>query len=353
MRNAVVFSCRREGGIIPGMRETNIEDIVADLRRRGVRRMSIAVQRGLERRFPQAQADDIIAAMEEAESAALLSGPIISWGDDDPLTERRALNNALRLWIADSLAYQRQTDRWLRVSPDEMAEIERNRRHLTARMARKAHRCFPYATRDNSDLGAERLAEIAEALSPGGVHNGADLYRTLTDFGVEIDSRLRAALIYSNWSGGKIGFQFMPDPAKTPLWLYREEAERLAAALVAGHDGDPRHVLVDEDRSFYAQLPDTFTAYRGLAGVSAAKAAAGPCWTLSRDLAEWFAHRSVHGRRRPIVVSTVVSKAAVLLVNAGEAEIVLPPQTGARRLPLRHAADMERPSVDLVGDRSR
>jgi hypothetical protein len=92
-------------------------------------------------------------------------------------------------------------------------------------------------------------------------------------------------------------------------------------------------------------LPDVFTVYRGLAGVAPAKAAYGPCWTLSQDLAEWFAFRAVRGTRQPIVVSASVSKAAVLLVNAGEAEVVLPPQQKARQVPLRHAADMARPSV--------
>lgn len=256
---------------------------------------------------------------------------------------------ALRRWIRGSLAIQAQMDVYLKLPPDQMAEININRRRQTAGMARRARQHLPYVMRDNSDLDANRLAEIAGALSPGGVHNGADLYWALIDWGVPIDKHLQAALFYYNWSGGKVGFQFMPNPRTTRAGRYREAAEALATMLFAGHGGDLRRLLIGDDLTFYERLPDTFTVYRGADGVSVPMAAAGPCWTLSRDLAEWFAHRSGQEPRRPFVVSTAVSKGAVLLVNYSEAEVVLPPQTSAKRLPLRHAADRPRPPVDLDG----
>lgn len=180
-----------------------------------------------------------------------------------------------------------------KLPPDEVAKRTIGWRSQTAGMARRAREYLPYVRRDNHDLDADRLAEIASRLSPGGSDNGADLYRALTQCGMPIDKHLRAALIYRNWHGGRAGFQFMPDPMATPLAVYLRQAEALVSTLIAGHGGNLRRLLINDDLKFYERLPDTFAVYRGVDGVSVRKAAAGPCWTLSRDLAEWFAHRTL------------------------------------------------------------
>lgn len=82
-------------------------------------------------------------------------------------------------------------------------------------------------------------------------------------------------------------------------------------------------ILSPEDRAFYDELPDEFTAYRGQNGV---ELAAGGSFTLSRDVAHGYAL----GRRNisysdPTIVSLRVAKTHVALAFTArdEDEIVL------------------------------
>jgi hypothetical protein len=43
----------------------------------------------------------------------------------------------------------------------------------------------------------------------------------------DADPLLVAATIWSNWHGGKVGFQFLPDPAQTDPWAYQDEVDEL------------------------------------------------------------------------------------------------------------------------------
>jgi hypothetical protein len=215
--------------------------------------------------------------------ATAMHAPHRSSSSQSKRQDVRRMHAALRRWIEQSLAYQRRQMMFLPPQPRaELQEMERAQRHLTARMAPEARQYLSYVMRDNSDLDADKLAEIAEALSPGGAHNGADLFWNLLDAKVVIDPLIRAALIYYNWHGGKAGFQFLPDPAATAFSTYRKHAETLAWMLGDGHGVDPARILVEEDRDFFERLPDRFTAYRGVAGVTARKAGLGACWTVSR-----------------------------------------------------------------------
>jgi len=99
--------------------------------------------------------------------------------------------------------------------------------------------------------------------------------------------------------------------------------------------GDPRRILVGEDRNFYDSLPDRFTVYRGCAGVSLEHARAGICWTTKRDIAEWFADRSADRNARPVLISARVRKADVLLTKAAECEVVAIPTARFRALKCR------------------
>jgi hypothetical protein len=64
-------------------------------------------------------------------------------------------------------------------------------------------------------MPSEELQEIAEKLSPGGVHTGGQLVDLVRENMWDADPLLVAAVIYYNWHGGKAGFQFLPDPEQT------------------------------------------------------------------------------------------------------------------------------------------
>jgi hypothetical protein len=106
-------------------------------------------------------------------------------------------------------------------------EYARNAEELRAEMVAEAK---PYMARfleDNSTLSAEELEEIAEKLSPGGAHTGGLLVRLVRANLWDADPLLVAATIWSNWHGGKVGFQFLPDPAETDPDVYRDEVDEL------------------------------------------------------------------------------------------------------------------------------
>lgn len=140
------------------------------------------------------------------------------------------------------------------------------------------------------------------------------------------DPLLLAATIRYNWHGGKAGFQFLPDPAKTDFDAYVEEAWSLLELFDQALDGDPRRILTGDDRAFFDSLPDWFTVYRGCAGVSIEHAAAGVCWTTQRDVAEWFAARSASFvNAEPILITARIRKANVRFAKASEFEVVTMP----------------------------
>jgi hypothetical protein len=167
------------------------------------------------------------------------------------------------------------------------------------------------------------LEDIASWLSPGGVHNGGAFLNIIMNNGVRICPRLKAAILYGNWDGGKTGFQFLPDPANTEVEEYALCADDLIEALGSGTGGDPRAVLTGVDREFYESLPDRLTIYRGCAGVSFEHAQAGVCWTTSRPVAEWFAWRATRRGTAPILLTARVRKKAILLALASEFEVVV------------------------------
>ena len=185
---------------------------------------------------------------------------------------------------------------------------------------------------DNSARSAEELEEIASKLSPGGIHNGG-LLTSLLMGNVGLDPLLITAMIWYNWHGGKVGFQFLPDPAVDPE-NYDFEVAELEGIIDEGLQGDPLRVLTGEDRDFYLSLPERFTVYRGCLGISAELAGIGLCWTLKRDKAEWFAHRFEH-LGPPVVVTARVRKHRIKFAKAVEQEIVVRPYN-PKQIALKH-----------------
>jgi len=202
-------------------------------------------------------------------------------------------------------------------------------------MAEDTEPYLKYLLEDNSHTSPEELEHIAARLSPGGVHNSGLFLNIIMNNGVQICPRLRAAILYLNWCGGKAGLQFLPDPARTELDEYELVAEDLLEGLAYGTDCDPRTVLTGVDREFYDSVPDRLTIYRGCADVSFEHARAGVCWTTSRSCAEWFAWRASTNGTAPILLTARVRKKAILLALASEFEVVVR-VSHARRLICRN-----------------
>lgn len=76
-----------------------------------------------------------------------------------------------------------------------------------------------------------------------------------------------------------------------------------------------------KDKATFKRLPEVFTAYRG----AGQRSKPSRSWTLSRDIAEWFANRNAWGRGRGKILHLQVSKVEVLFYTDGrsEQEIVL------------------------------
>ena len=183
---------------------------------------------------------------------------------------------------------------------------------------------------------AEELEEMAYRLSPGGAHNSGSLVKAVQTAILGADPKLLAVVMRVNWHGGKMGFQFLPDPAKTELWNYKEQAaevyDTLRGKLMFGEvEWSPRDLLTnnneERDLEFYDWLPERFTAYRGASGISAEQCAVGLCWTIDRKIAEWFANRGA-GDGEPVLLSTRVRKSDVALVKATEKEVVILAEKG-------------------------
>ena len=85
----------------------------------------------------------------------------------------------------------------------------------------------------------------------------------------------------------------------------------------------PDLVMEAEDLALFNVLPDEFTAFRGVGGVTVAQAKRGMSWTLDRDRAEWFAQRN-SDRGAPMLLTATIRKPNVLAVYRDpEQEIVV------------------------------
>jgi len=213
-------------------------------------------------------------------------------------------------------------------------------------MANMARPLLHHFLRDNSDKTAEQLEELAAHLSPGGAHTGGRLAYLIYKKGLAVDALLLAALMRWNWGGGKMGFQFLPDPADADedIEEYWFEAEDLIKFFQTATDGDPRRILTGNDRAFYEWLPEKFTVYRGCSGISFDIAWGGLCWTTKREVAEWFAWRGAPRRKPLVVTATKVSKCQIAFVKASEYEIVVQP-TRAREIKYRKHPEGWRPEM--------
>ena len=211
---------------------------------------------------------------------------------------------------------------------------------LTESMAHTARQYLEYFLRDNSSLTAVELEDIARKLSPG-THNSGQLADLIYRSVPQADALLLAAVMRWNWHNGKVGFQFLPDPAMEDIDEYWDQAELLIDLLQTATDGDPLRILTGEDRAFYESLPDTLTVYRGCSGISSDVAKAGLCWTTKRDIADWFARRC---RSEPVVVMASISKRQIAFVKASEHEIVVQP-TIAREIKYRKHKEGWRPEM--------
>jgi hypothetical protein len=121
-------------------------------------------------------------------------------------------------------------------------------------MAQTAEAHLRHFLGGNSDKSPEELQEIAAALSPGGTHDGGHLVKNVLENVWAADPLLLAATLYYNWPGGKVGFQFLPDPAMTDADEYRMEVESLVDLISGALDGDPRRILIGDDRAFFDSL---------------------------------------------------------------------------------------------------
>ncbi len=195
------------------------------------------------------------------------------------------------------------------------------------KMIEEAKTHLPCFLQDNSDKSAEELERLAEKLSPGGAHTGGELVNEVRAKMPGADPLLIAATIRVNWHGGKVGFQFLPDPLSVSDDEYMEAGYELAALFDDALDGNPLRILTGEDLAFYNSLPEQFTIYRGCAGISPELAGSGVCWTTRRDIAEWFARRAVMFNRdaAPVVMTNRTKKRAIWMAKALEYEIVALP----------------------------
>lgn len=86
-------------------------------------------------------------------------------------------------------------------------------------------------------------------------------------------------------------------------------------------DALPEHLMEESELSTLANLPDTFTAYRGANGISIGKARRGMSWTLDASYAAWFANG---GGGEPLCISATIHKSDVLAYFEQESEVVIP-----------------------------
>ncbi len=80
-----------------------------------------------------------------------------------------------------------------------------------------------------------------------------------------------------------------------------------------------RHCGRERLRAAGDKIPsgDTFTLYRGVAGLGAMRRESGLSWTRSVERAAWFARRFERVLEHPAVLTTEVSRAEVLFYSDG------------------------------------
>lgn len=191
-------------------------------------------------------------------------------------------------------------------------------------MYQRAEAALPRLLQDNSGLDADVLAEIAHDLCPGdSVHHEGMLPRIIRDRAFHLDKCpvLMAAIIAHSWPVGKRFHPLLPHPGEVDATTYCFVADCLARDL---RRVEPLQVLTGEDAAFYRSLPNKMIAYRGGLGD---KTEFGLSWTLSREMAEWFAGRwrgmSEADGEEPRLFAAEVHKSDVLLAFAGEKEVVI------------------------------
>ncbi|MGY0715233.1 hypothetical protein [Azospirillum argentinense] len=81
-------------------------------------------------------------------------------------------------------------------------------------------------------------------------------------------------------------------------------------------------MMLSEEREHLESMPDEFFVFRGVS----ARSHCGWSWTTDRAVAEWFACRSVMGKRKPTLLLGKVQKAQVIAYLGGaESEFIVAP----------------------------
>ena len=96
----------------------------------------------------------------------------------------------------------------------------------------------------------------------------------------------------------------------------------LETAVQWFREADKKVLMTKEDYAYYQSLPQTITAYRGVAEGRNPK---GLSWTCNRKTAEWFANRFSRGNKGGYVQTVTVDKSCVLAYfnTRNEDELVL------------------------------
>jgi hypothetical protein len=162
---------------------------------------------------------------------------------------------------------------------------------------------------DFETLRIERMAAFLEAVE--------ELSDWLLNFGSEerprqflnVASMMEAELFWRNFHTQWSTFDSIPH-------------EDFEALMIEHRDEWLPEFMSPESAAAYAELPESFVAYRG----QSADDPAGLSWTLNRVVAEGFArgHRMIPVKN-PIVIEATISKAAVagVFLDRNESEIVI------------------------------
>ena len=148
------------------------------------------------------------------------------------------LETILRLWTEltlERLALERQNISGAGLNQSQLAKLGTNARVLTRRMARQTLPYLGAFMGGHEGRTAEELEEIAGHLSPGGAHTSSLLVDLVSANLFFADPLMVAATVRRNWHGGKVGFQFLPDPAKTDLDDYRDVVADLIETVRSRH----------------------------------------------------------------------------------------------------------------------
>lgn len=231
------------------------------------------------------------------------------------------------------------------VSTEQLDEFDSVQRKMREEAADELRPYLPAFFETHEGRSPIELAALAKHLAPGGAHDDGLLVNIVRETVCCADELIIAAVIWHCWHGGKYGFQFLPDPALIEEDDYSQHGRDLAELLELATDSDPHRLLIGDDLAFFDSLPDSFSIYRGCAGISERAAALGLCWSIKREIAEWFANRTAHFcGADPVLMTARVRKRDVLLAKAVEFEIVVSPSKARRLQPRtsgRNPKDME------------